>query len=60
VGHAGSQHGDADHVGAAEQAESKPVGWQFVEVVVVQEDSAVWVCRSDDPRNRVVRTSPAA
>ncbi len=38
VGHAGSQDGDADQVGAAEQTESKPVGWQFVEVVVVPEE----------------------
>jgi len=38
VRHAESQHGDADQVGAAEQAESKPVGWQFVEVVVVPEE----------------------
>jgi len=38
VRHAGSQDGDADQVGAVEQAESKPVGWQFVEVVVVPEE----------------------
>jgi hypothetical protein len=38
VWHAGSQHSDADQVGTAEQAESKPVGWQFVKVVVFPEE----------------------
>jgi hypothetical protein len=38
VRHAGSQHRDADQVGALKQAKSKAVGWQLVEVVVVPEE----------------------
>ena len=36
--HAGSEHCNAHQVGAAAQAKSKPIGGQFVEVVVIPEE----------------------
>src|ERR1700730_6398259 len=38
VRHAGPEHCNAHQVGAAAQAKSKPIGGQFVEVVVVPEE----------------------